>query len=320
MGAEAPEQLLKGLTRALAPRLTCPLCLLCSCPPDPSQTPICHQHPGHPESPAGRVGECQGRLPGAACAGGCRLSRTLSLLGRRHAAQLHAAPAAADHAPGALPRALPARCRLPRHRPPHQGGHRRQRRCRRGASWGGGEQPSPSPRLNPNPSVPSAALATLKPQAGLIVPQTVPSAQPNAAVSPLPPLPVCPAPTPPPPLCNQLLPPPCTGCWGGHGAGRARRHDPRDHPEGNWPFPLRRWRFPLHRRSPRGRLFPSPPPWHRLSVLLQLQDKATVLTTERKKVSGLVSAPPPPCPALEEAGSFEPFSLCREAKRSQRSW
>lgn len=30
----------------------------------------------------------------------------------------------------------------------------------------------------------SAALATLKPQAGLIVPQTVPSSQPNVAVSP----------------------------------------------------------------------------------------------------------------------------------------
>ena len=106
----------------------------------------------------------------------------LPLLGCSHAPQLHPAPAAADHPPGALPRSVPARCRLPCHCPSHQGSHC----CPR--------------RYSLRPTIPHcgaglfcnspflmlsflSALATLKPQAGLIVPQAVPSSQPSVVVS-----------------------------------------------------------------------------------------------------------------------------------------
>lgn len=58
-------------------------------------------------------------------------------------------------------------------------------------------------------------------------------------------------------------------------------------------------------------------------LVLQLQDKATVLTTERKKVSSPVLLP-------RHCGSKDvtchevfipaPFSFCREARRFRRSW
>lgn len=84
----------------------------------------------------------------------------------------------------------------------------------------------------------SAALATLKPQAGLIVPQTVPSAQPNVAVSPhcpswhFSPRSSCSFSLPSPSGCNQPLFLSPAGSWGVYGSGRTCGHDPRDHPEG----------------------------------------------------------------------------------------
>lgn len=102
--------------------------------------------------------------------------------GCSHAAQLHSAPAAADDPPGAVPRALPARRRLPCHCPSHQGSYCCPRRCSLRPAT-----PPSGPVLLCNPpfltcsSLP--ALATLKPQAGLIVPQAVPSSQPSVAVS-----------------------------------------------------------------------------------------------------------------------------------------
>ena len=109
--------------------------------------------------------------------------------GCSHAAQLHSAPAAADDPPGAVPRALPARRRLPCHCPSHQGSYCCPRRCSLRPAT-----PPSGPVLLCNPpfltcsSLP--ALATLKPQAGLIVPQAVPSSQPSVAVSVHPSLPV----------------------------------------------------------------------------------------------------------------------------------
>ena len=62
--------------------------------------------------------------------------------------------------------------------------------------------------------------------------------------------------------------------------------------------------------------------------VLQLQDKATVLTTERKKVSGHVSRFAFGIPQRSGHGLFReglmfiltPFSVCRGARQCQRSW
>lgn len=96
--------------------------------------------------------------------------------------------------------------------------------------------PTPGwPRFVTPPLTPSSlsALATLKPQAGLIVPQAVPSSQPSVVVSAV-------GPRPPPlpfPACTwhpglphlHVFP---AGSRRADGAGRAGGNDARDYPEG----------------------------------------------------------------------------------------
>lgn len=125
-------------------------------------------------------------------------STGVSVPGCSYAAQLHSAPAAADNPPRAVPRAVPARRRLPCHCPSHQGSHCCQRRCSL-------PHTSPHSGLVLHCHIPFltssslSALATLKPQAGLIVPQAVPSSQPSVVVSVIPPH--SPPPQPPAHLC-----------------------------------------------------------------------------------------------------------------------
>lgn len=104
------------------------------------------------------------------------------LPGCSHAAQLHPSPATADNPPGAVPCSVPTRCCLPSHCPSHEGSHCCSRRCLLFPAV-------PYPLLALLCNVPFltssflSALATLKPQAGLIVPQAVPSSQPSVVVS-----------------------------------------------------------------------------------------------------------------------------------------
>uniref|UniRef100_A0A8C2XYE7 Pre-mRNA-processing factor 19 n=1 Tax=Capra hircus TaxID=9925 RepID=A0A8C2XYE7_CAPHI len=109
----------------------------------------------------------------------------IDIKGCGHAPQLHPAPAAADHPPGAVPRSVPARCRLPCHCASHQGSHCCPRRYslrpaipHSGLHSGAGLLCN-SPFLTLSSL---SALATLKPQAGLIVPQAVPSSQPSVVL------------------------------------------------------------------------------------------------------------------------------------------
>lgn len=104
------------------------------------------------------------------------------LPGCSHAAQLYSSPATADNPPGAVPCFVPARCCLPSHCPAHQGSHCCSRRSLVFPA-------APHLLLALLCNVPFltssflSALATLKPQAGLIVPQAVPSSQPSVVVS-----------------------------------------------------------------------------------------------------------------------------------------
>lgn len=131
------------------------------------------------------------------------------------------------------------------------------------------------------------ALATLKPQAGLVAPQAIPASQPAAAVSDRLFIPANKTQMRNNPNLVNLLPHLTStesvicvsGCWWrAYGDQWTGWNDPRDHPEGMTSFPSK-WLFGYDISVFSGL---------RCSLCcffyLQLQDKATILTTERKKV------------------------------------
>lgn len=137
-------------------------------------------------------------------------------LGCCYATQLHPAAAAADYSPRTVPRSLPTWCRLQSHRSTHQRGHCCERRwvdsnwvssiaghnssCKERHLYDHQLSPESAPHQHELIDHRTCflyavcflftALATLKPQAGLVAPQAVPASQPTAAVRNLPWIPV----------------------------------------------------------------------------------------------------------------------------------